>query len=110
MGYLTTNGRKTGRPRTVPLLFVESAAGNPVVIGTNWGGAGHPLWVANLEADPTARWKASDEAAVIARRIDGTEFAKLWPKFVEVWPAYDTYVERSGRKPRMYELEKVSSR
>ena len=104
MGYLTTHGRKTGKERTVPLLFVESSAGNPVVVGTNWGGKGHPLWVANLEADPSARWKASDEVPVTARRVEGTEFNELWLKLVEIWPGYDKYVERSGRKPRMYEL------
>jgi len=107
MGYLTTNGRKTGRPRTVPLLFVESSAGNPVVVGTNWGGQGHPLWVANLEADPSARWRVGNEGAVVARRIEGPEFANLWPQFVGTWPAYNTYVERSGRRPRMYELEQT---
>jgi deazaflavin-dependent oxidoreductase (nitroreductase family) len=107
MGYLTTTGHKSGKPRTVPLLFAQSAAGNPVVVGTNWGGTGHPLWVNNLEADPAARWRASDEVAVIARRIDGSDFTDMWRQFVTMWPGYESYVARSGRRPMMFELERV---
>lgn len=108
MGYLTTTGRKSGKPRTVPLLFVESAAGNPVIVGTNWGGNGHPLWVRNLQADPAAHWKASDEVAVVAKEVADAEFTQFWHQFVDVWPGYEAYVARSGRRPKMYELERVS--
>ena len=107
MGYLTTTGRKSGTARTVPLLFVESAAGNPVVVGTNWGGAGDPMWVGNLEANPAGRWKASAEVAVTASRVEGADFAEMWAKFVELWPGYESYVARSGRDPKMYELERT---
>lgn len=108
MGYLTTTGRRSGQPRTVPLLFVESADGNPVVVGTNWGGDQHPLWVKNLETEPAAHWKASAEVDVVAREVADADFTELWRQFVQIWPGYESYLARSGRRPKMYELKRVS--
>ena len=54
MLLLTTIGRRTGKPRTVPLLYVDDGEAM-VVIGSNWGGPAHPTWVRNLLANPEAR-------------------------------------------------------
>jgi len=104
MGYLTTTGRRTGESRTVPLLHVPSDAGNPVVMGTNFGGDDHPLWVRNLEALPSATWAVGATTRVIANELTGTAYERCWTKFLEVWPGYAGYIERSGRLPKMYEL------
>lgn len=70
---LTTTGRKSGQPRTMP--FVAIPSGDDVaVIGSNFGQANTPGWVFNLEADPTAViGYAGNEVKVRARRADPAE-------------------------------------
>jgi deazaflavin-dependent oxidoreductase (nitroreductase family) len=106
MGYLTTVGRRSGRPHTVPLLYVVPAAAVAAVVGTNFGGPEHPQWVANLEAHPRATWRVDENIAVTARRATPGEHRALWAEFVSVWPGYEGYVERSQREPRMFILER----
>ncbi len=50
---LTTTGRKSGRPRTIPLLYLRDGE-NLVVVASNGGTAGDPAWWLNLMADPEA--------------------------------------------------------
>jgi deazaflavin-dependent oxidoreductase (nitroreductase family) len=105
---LTTTGRRSGLPRTVPLLY--AADGDRfIVIASNWGQQHHPAWSGNLLATPRATVTVRGrELAVVARLVEGAERAGLWPGVLEVWPAYDTYTERSGREIRVFLLEPVS--
>ena len=43
---------------------------------------------------------------VRARKVSDDEKNQLWPKFVAMWPAYNTYVKRSGRDIRVFVLER----
>ena len=50
---LTTTGRRSGRLRTVPLVYVPD--GDDLVVVASRGGMGsHPAWYLNLLADPGA--------------------------------------------------------
>jgi len=104
LGYLTTTGRHSGEPRTVPLLFVTHARA-AAVVGTNFGGTKHPDWVLNLEANPKALWEVQEEGRVKARPATDLEHMSLWPQFVTIWPGYTGYVAWSGRRPKMFILE-----
>jgi deazaflavin-dependent oxidoreductase (nitroreductase family) len=102
---LTTTGRRTGQPRTVPLLYLPDGD-RYVVIASNWGQQHHPAWSGNLLANPEATVSVDGrETAVRARLADPAERERLWPAITRVWPAYDTYVERSGRDIRVFVLE-----
>ncbi len=46
---LTVPGRKSGIPRTTPLLCVPFQGGN-LVAGSNFGGEKPPVWVVNVRA------------------------------------------------------------
>ena len=111
VGYLTTMGRRSGEARTVPLLFVRNEDGRPAVVGTNFGGDDHPAWTLNLEADPDCWWrpgpKAPDEL-IRARLVDGAERERLWSELLGIWPGYEGYVERSGRRPKLFVLDERS--
>ncbi|MEO8456313.1 MAG: nitroreductase/quinone reductase family protein, partial [Chloroflexota bacterium] len=52
MLLLTTNGRRSGKRWTVPLLYMDDGD-RYLVIGSNWGGEKDPLWVANVAANPS---------------------------------------------------------
>ncbi|WBB56998.1 nitroreductase family deazaflavin-dependent oxidoreductase [Verrucosispora sp. WMMD573] len=102
---ITTTGRKSGRPRSNPLLYVPDGDGY-VVVGSNWGQPHQPAWSLNLLAEPRA------EVDVKGRRIPvraevatGVERDRLWRLLVDEWPAYETYVERAaGREIRIFRL------
>jgi deazaflavin-dependent oxidoreductase (nitroreductase family) len=102
---LFTTGRKTGKMRRSPLLYLETGSGWAVV-GTNWGRPDHPGWSANLLADPRAAVAFGDHTeAVSARNVEGEEFDTLWTRFVEMWPAFADYRDRIDRQLRMFVLE-----
>ncbi len=48
---LTTTGRKSGEPLTLPLIYGE-ADGAYVVIASKGGAPAHPAWYLNLDANP----------------------------------------------------------
>jgi deazaflavin-dependent oxidoreductase (nitroreductase family) len=50
---LTTTGRKTGKKRTTPLLYV-SDGNNLTVVASNGGRPKDPSWLFNLKKNPEA--------------------------------------------------------
>lgn len=102
---LTSTGARTGKPRTVPLIYAEHPAGY-VVTASNWGQPHHPAWSGNLLANPDATvCVAGRNIPVRARLVEGTERRALWSLVTAIWPAYDTYATRSGRDIRVFLLE-----
>lgn len=103
---LTTTGRRTGEPRTTPLLYAH-VDDDWVIAATNWGRGHHPGWSANLLANPDAVIEiGTSRIDVRATRASGCELDRLWPALLGVWPAYDTYAERSGRDIRVFRLRR----
>ena len=51
---LTTTGRKSGQPRTQPLLYTRAGDGY-AVIASKGGAPQHPLWYSNLQANPITK-------------------------------------------------------
>lgn len=98
-------GARSGRRYRTPLTYIR--VGDAFALaGTNFGQAHHPGWSANLLANPDAEVEVGGQTiSVRARRADDRENAELWTRFVEVWPAYNTYRERSGRDIRIFVLE-----
>lgn len=95
---LTTRGRKTGKLRTLPLIYGED--GNDLLVVASKGGwPRHPHWYQNLRADPNVEvMQGARKRTMIARTADGTERARLWPRMVEVYKPYDDYQSWSDRE------------
>lgn len=75
---LETTGRRTGRPRSVPLIYVRDGE-HLVVAGSHGGRHDDPAWVANLRADPSAVVDLDGRRlAVRARPAEPGERARLW--------------------------------
>jgi deazaflavin-dependent oxidoreductase (nitroreductase family) len=104
---LNTVGRKTGRKRTSPLLYVMDGE-DFVVIASKGGAATHPAWYVNLMANPEATVEIEDrEVQVEAEEADPEEKARLWQKMVEMYPAYDAYQEKTEREIPLLVLRPV---
>ena len=64
---LTTIGRKSGRARTVPLLYLPDGD-NLVIVASKGGMSTHPAWYLNLQAQPLASVETGSRVpAVVAR-------------------------------------------
>ena len=103
---LTTTGRRSGEPRTTPLIHVVE--GNRwVVIASKGGAPEHPSWYKNLVAEPDAAIQVkADEVPVRARTAEGEERARLWAAMTEQWPGYDDYQRKTAREIPVVVLER----
>ena len=102
--YLTTTGRRTGAEHTSPLLYVR-IGDNLAVAATNFGRPHDPAWAHNLLAIPTARVEVGEQTfPVTAELMTPNTAVEVWPRFVAMWPAYDTYRRRSGREVKTFRL------
>lgn len=95
---LTTVGRKSGKPRTAPLLYLQDGQ-NYVIVASKGGMSHDPLWFKNLEANPRVEVELGRrKTPMIARRATDEERAALWPKLVAMYPDYDDYQARTSRR------------
>jgi deazaflavin-dependent oxidoreductase (nitroreductase family) len=102
---LTTTGRKSGLPRESPLACVPDGDGGWWVVGSNFGQEAHPAWTGNLMAKPEATVSYEHKTTrVHAELLTDDQKAAVWPKLLQVWPAYDDYVVSSGRNIRVFHL------
>ncbi len=94
---LTTIGRRSGRRRTAPLLYLMDGD-RYIVVGSKGGMAHDPLWIRNLEAEPRVEIEVGNRAmAATARRATREEKAGLWPRLVAMYPSYADYQARTAR-------------
>ncbi|WP_067532311.1 nitroreductase family deazaflavin-dependent oxidoreductase [Nocardia crassostreae] len=102
---LTTVGRKSGQPRTSPLLYVH---GGDVlyVIGSNFGQAKHPAWTGNLLANPAAEVTIAGQRIPVTAALVEDEARKkdIFAQFEETTEAYTAYKNRTTRDLRIFAL------
>jgi deazaflavin-dependent oxidoreductase (nitroreductase family) len=95
---LTTTGRKTGKRRTTPLLYVEEGDGY-VVVASVGGAPSHPAWYLNLRSSPAATMQVGGrKLAVTAETAGLEERARLWLRLTQMWPQYDDYQAKTRRE------------
>jgi len=102
---LTTTGRRSGKPRTLPLIYTE-ADGGYAVIASKGGAPDHPAWYRNLEARPEVEVQVRDRRfRARARGASGEERARIWKRMAEIFPPYDRYQARTDREIPVVVLE-----
>ena len=106
---LTTKGRKTGEPRTSPLIYEEDGD-RYVVVASKGGAQTHPRWYLNLREDPNVVLQVLDEVfPARARTAEGEERKRLWQLVTKQWPDYDRYQTKTDREIPVVVLERASS-
>lgn len=102
---LTTTGRKSGLPRTVPVVYLADGE-DLIVIGSNAGHSRTPAWSLNLQANPEAEVEVGrDRRPVRARVAEGEEREALWGKHNEQYSGFDEYEARTDRDIALFVLE-----
>lgn len=104
---LTTTGRKSGLPRTAPVVYLADGE-DVVVIGSNAGHSRTPAWSLNLQANPEAEVEIGRERRKVRARIaEGEERSELWRKHNEQYSGFDEYEARTDRDIALFVLEPV---
>lgn len=104
---LETVGRKSGKPRSTPVLCLPEGDGF-VVVAANAGSDRTPAWWLNLRA-------AGEGVAVVRgvrhsvrpRVAEGGERERLWRAFVQMYPQAEDYTRFTEREFPVVVLEKV---
>jgi proline iminopeptidase len=105
---LTTKGRKTGEPRTTPLIY-ESDGDRYVIVASKGGAPQHPGWYRNLAQDPDVEVQVKDDVfRARAQTAEGDERERLWRLAAQQWPDYDAYQQRTDREIPVVVLERAS--
>lgn len=107
---LEHRGRKTGKVRTTPLVYLEDGE-RIVVVASQAGRPEHPMWYLNLLADPDVTVQIRDRRRTMRARVaDPEERAILWPRLVDLYADYDSYQSWTDRVIPVVVLEPVGSR
>ncbi|MEX2105544.1 MAG: nitroreductase family deazaflavin-dependent oxidoreductase [Solirubrobacterales bacterium] len=105
---LTTTGRKSGQPRTAPVVYLTDGD-RMIVIGSNAGNDRVPAWSLNLKANPDAEVEVGRRRTrVHARVAEGEERTELWRKSNEQYAGFDDYAERTDRDISLFVLEPIA--
>jgi len=105
---LTSRGRRSGKPRTTPLVYMPVSPETPfvrlggergfLIAGSNWGGPRDPAWLLNLDAQAEAEIQAGPRRfAVRARRLEPDEAEGVWPeacRYNDHWAGYREHCTR----------------
>jgi deazaflavin-dependent oxidoreductase (nitroreductase family) len=106
---LTATGRKSGQPRTQPLLYTQAGDGY-AVIASKGGADQHPFWYLNLQANPRAEVTVARQTRQVrARDAQGEERERLWRALADLYPGYDKYAQKTNRQIPVVVLEPVAN-
>jgi deazaflavin-dependent oxidoreductase (nitroreductase family) len=94
---LTTTGRKSGRKRVSPLMWIDD--GDNYLVAASMGGAPrHPGWYHNLKDNPHVQVQVGGKIENRTARIAaGSERDRLWQKFVDARQQFADYQARTDR-------------
>ncbi|MFI5507080.1 nitroreductase/quinone reductase family protein [Mycobacterium sp. NPDC051804] len=106
---LTVTGRKTGRPRTVPLIYVKD--GERFVIAAAYSGSDtDPAWWLNLRTNPRAELQVLDSTVTVeASQASSDARPELWFRLVQMYPYFRDYEGRTDREIPVVILTPVTS-
>ena len=90
-------GAKTGTPRQTPMIHLVDGD-RAVIVASIGGNPKNPAWYHNLKANPDIELESrAGRRQMRAREASGEEADELWPRLLEMWPAWADYMERTDR-------------
>ncbi|MFZ0835388.1 MAG: nitroreductase/quinone reductase family protein [Mycobacterium sp.] len=102
---LETVGRRSGRERATPLLYLRDADAS-VVLAANAGAARTPAWWLNLQAAGEGEVHIGRRRLPIKPRLlGGRERDRLWQRYVQMYPQAELYTRFTDRGFPLVALE-----
>lgn len=97
IALVTTVGAKSGKHRTVPLMYLDDG-GRFVLVASNGGAASHPSWYINLRKNPRVSVETREgRRNMLAETASPQEAEALWPKVDALYSGYAGYREKTER-------------
>ena len=94
---LTTTGRKSAEPRSLPLIYGQFGD-SYAIIASKGGTPAHPFWYLNLEANPECELMVGEKAVSARARVaEGAEREDIWDQMVKIYPPYVDYQKATDR-------------
>ena len=91
-------GAKTGKRRTSPVMYLEDGD-SVVVMASKAGQSTNPAWFHNLMANPDTTVQTGPSVGQVHARVaTGEERARLWSRFVAMYPGSDFYRRNAGSR------------
>jgi deazaflavin-dependent oxidoreductase (nitroreductase family) len=104
---LTTTGRRSGEPRTSPVMYIP-AGDHHLVVASNAGARSEPQWYHNLLADPTVTVEVPGGTfQARATPLTGADYDREWARIKERYPFFAEHEERAHRTIPVVLLQKV---
>ena len=104
---LTTTGRRSGEPRTTPMMFHRDGD-RVLVIASNVGASAHPDWYLNLVADPHVTVEVGDESyRALATPTEGTDREAVWTMLKQTYPFFADHEKATDRTIPVVALTKL---
>ena len=95
---LTTTGRKSGKQRTVHLLYIRDGSAY-VVTASNGGRQRYPGWFFNMRSNPQVTLHIQDTQVSAVAEVAGPEKRKeLWARLLSIAPFYAGYEKHISRE------------
>lgn len=108
MLLLKTLGRRSGRQRVTPLLYVDDDE-RFVVVASNAGDDRDPAWLLNLRKRPAVEIQVGPrQIRVQAREASDVESERLWPKLLVSYKHFRDYRTHTKRHIPVVVLEPAS--
>lgn len=94
---LTTTGRRSGAPRTVPVSYFQDGD-NIVLVASNSGADQHPAWYLNITAHPQVEIQIKRQRrSATATIASPEERERIFADVVSRSPGYGKYQRRTTR-------------
>ncbi len=110
---LTTTGRRTGEPRTTPMMFHRDGD-RVLVIASNVGAPRHPDWYLNLVSHPEVTVEVGDESGAprraVARTLRGAEREPVWEMLKATYPFFAEHDRTTARTIPVVALLPITQR
>src|SRR5437763_16015058 len=92
-------GARSGIERVTPLAYTPQGDGRYVVVASNGGSPTHPSWYYNLKANTKIEVEVGTKRfTALAKELDGTARADLWPTLIEAAPSIGEFQAKSTRQ------------
>jgi deazaflavin-dependent oxidoreductase (nitroreductase family) len=105
---LTTTGRLSGEPRTVPMMYHRDGD-RLLVVASNIGAPRHPDWYLNLIADP--RVKVEVDGATFdgeALPLLGADYVRTWVELEKLYPFLADHQAKAREARRVIPIVELS--
>ena len=95
---LTTTGRRSGQPRTSPMMYLDDGAGRWLVFASKAGADTNPDWYTNLVSDPKVTVEIGDRTVIAtAEVLTGAERDRWYAEQARRYPGFAEYEAKTTR-------------